>query len=144
MSTLKGLRQQREAALKARYLDIPVAGLDGIVARFRPVTVAVLQRERARMEKAKDQQAANKHLNAALLGDAFQALLDGEGETIADGITPEFIEEFCPDFSDPGLVTQADAMIGLFTDDFPLFKAGGQLVQWSQAVEGEVDGDPEA
>lgn len=139
MSTLKGLRDKRDAALKARHLDIPVAGLDGIVARFRPVTVAETQREGKKAEKARDKDAANVLLNATVLGAAFLALLDEDGNVLADGVTPELVEEFVPDIP-ADQVQLSDVMLGLFTDDFPLFKAGSQLAEWSQSVESEVDG----
>lgn len=140
MSTLKGLRQKRDAALKARHLDLPVPGLEGVVARFRPVTAADTQREAAKVEKARDKHAANIVLNATVLARGFDALIDEDGSVLTEGISADLVSEFCPDMEQP---SHADVMVGLFTDDFPLFKAGGRLVEWSQGVEGEVDGDLE-
>jgi len=140
MSTLKGLRARRDAKLAARHLDLTVPGLDGVVARFRPVTVSETQREAKKVEKWKDEQAANLHLNATLLAAAFEELRDEYGNILATGLSDDLVAEFAPGIEG---ASGADVMKGLFTEDFPLFTAGGRLGEWSRGAEVDADGDLE-
>lgn len=142
MSTLKGLRARRDAALKARFMDIPVAGLDGVIARFTPTTAATVAREKDRHDKSKDKNASNIRLNANILAASFDSLRTVDGEVLSEGFTEDLMREFVPDVPVDS-VSESDVIRGLFTEDFPLFKAAGELTNWSQGVESEETDDLE-
>lgn len=152
MAARRALRDRLEQARAARFVDLPVPGLDGVYVRYRALTGPQLERigDSARRAGSKKQPRRD---TPALLAASIDALVDacvgvwetvdGKGKPVVDGDLFDGVVDLdtreltgtLPTFSDPELADELGVESGRAGDVVTaLYVADGDVIGTADAV----------